>query len=383
MISANNPKSQTLVLKLKRLWDQCAKELAQFRRDRLILALTFLLPLMSLLILGFAIRLETKDIPLAVQDFDHSPLSRTYTERLFATNQFQPASWSGSDPVRDAIDRNSAKAAVVIPPGFARRIKAGKTSTVQILVDATDVNNARVIKSSINSTTIFFLRSVGLPSSIDRVVGHIRIWFNPGRKESLYIVPGAYAVILWMYPALLAALAMVREKEQGTIIQIYASSISAVELLLGKGLAYLLVALSQTLWIMVLGSLFFGLRLVGDPTPLLISTPIFLITSVLFGLFVGVRVSTQSAAAQGVSTVSFLTALLLSGFIYPVSNIPFPLSLVSNFVPARYYIELTRNAFVQGGGWASVWSVPLVLALLGLLLFYVAWLGLHQMQLPE
>lgn len=490
---------------MKRIWAQCVKELAQFRRDRLTVALAFLLPLLTLLIFGYAIRLESKNIPLAIEDLDRSPLSRSYIERLFATNQFEPAALprlnNRRDPAQVAIDKGLAKAALVIPPDFSRRIKSGQPSTVQVLVDGTDVNNARVIKNSIQATTNFFLRttdlqptfqqfaagnrersqssvnnsnrshspnqpslsnssrdseaqsspnplgarsnqtptvpgSLGLdqsnqtsldlspdlsegtqvpssrrfssapqnqsnsiPSSSSsnsgptnspmaargnpRVVVHSRIWFNPGRKESLYIVPGVFAVIFWIYPSMLAALAMVREKEQGTILQVYASSLSARELLLGKGLAYFLVGLSEVVLIMTLGALLFGLWFAGDPTPLLIGTPIFLAASILFGLFVGVRASTQSAAVQGVATIGFLTALLLSGFIYPLSNIPFPLSLVSNIVPARYYIVITRDAFVRGAGWPGVWFAPLAIAGLGLLLFMAAWRGLRRMQLPD
>jgi ABC-2 type transport system permease protein len=385
---------------VNKIWAQCSKELAQFQRDRITVVLAFLLPLITLLIYGFALRLEVKAIPLVVQDFDQSPLSRTYIERLFATNQFKAArlgsgQWTvggrNSFPTLDsrlstpdhAIDRGIAKAALVIPPDFSRRINSGKTSTFQVLVDGTDVNNARVIENSIRATTDFFLSSAGLQSGRSRVEAQVRLWFNPGRKESLYFVPGAYALILWVYPSLFTALAMTREKEQGTIIQAYASNMSAVELLLGKGLAYFLVAVGQTLFIMILGSLIFGLRLVGDPTPLLIGTLVFLMTSVLFGLFFGVRSTTQSEASQKVLSVGYLTALLLSGLIYPLSNIPFPLSLISNFVPVRYYIELTRDAFVRGTGWSGVWSIPLVLALLGLLLFIAAWRGLRQMQLPE
>lgn len=485
---------------MKRIWTQCVKELSQFRRDRLTVALAFLLPLLTLLIFGYAIRLESKNIPLAIEDLDRSPLSRSYIERLFATNQFEPAALPRSlgdrrDPAQVAIDKGLAKAAVVIPPDFSRQIKSGKPSTVQVLVDGTDVNNARVIKNSIQATTNFFLQTTDLqptfsqqfdpgnrdrsqspvnnsnqsrspnqpslsssnnspqvqsspnrpvgggnqplepgnlnldqnslslnppnlsggqdpstrgssvgsqnssnspPSSSraetnsfmatranPRIVAHSRIWFNPGRKESLYIVPGVFAVIFWIYPSMLAALAMVREKEQGTILQVYASSLSARELLLGKGLAYFLVGLSEVVLIMTLGALLFGLWFAGDPTPLLIGTPIFLAASILFGLFVGVRASTQSAAVQGVATIGFLTALLLSGFIYPLSNIPFPLSLVSNIVPARYYIVVTRDAFVRGAGWPGVWFAPLAIAGLGLLLFAAAWRGLRRMQLPD
>jgi ABC-type multidrug transport system permease subunit len=490
---------------MKRILAQCVKELVQFRRDRLTLALAFILPLLTLFIFGFAIRLESKNIPLVVQDFDHSKLSNTYIERLFATNQFEPVRWSGSDPARDALDRGIAKAVVIIPPDFSRRVKSNKVSTVQVLVDGTDANNARVIRNSIQATTNFFLQSVGLqqlgnqsnqsqadagsstntsqnlqsqsassnlsssnsrvqtatssvdvnrgnslqspantttsgiqsPSSsnqtnlnttdpgnaqtqlntdnrgfnslslsqssqnaigsgnvqsqsgannagaIGSVTAHVRLWFNPGRKESLYIVPGVYAVVLWIFPSLLAAIAMVREKETGTILQVYTSSLTAAELLLGKALAYVVVGLCIALLVIGLGSLIFQVELAGDPTPLLVGTPIYLGVAVMFGLLIGVRSSNQNAAVQGVSLVGFLSSFLLSGFIYPLSNIPFPLSLIPNIIPARYFIIITRDAFVRGIGWAGVWFDVLMVMILGLFFFNVARRALSRMQLPD
>lgn len=366
---------------MKKIWTQVVKELAQFRRDRLTLALAFLLPLMTLIIFGFAIRLEAKNIPLVVQDFDNTPLSRAYTERLFTTNQFNPVPWQGKSPVI-ALDRGIAKAAVIIPSELTRRIKAGKPSEVQVLIDGSDGNNARVIQNSIKATTNFFLRNSGLHSGTDKVVAHIRFWFNPGRKESLFIVPGVFAIALSIFPAILASISMVREKEQGTILLVYTSTLSATELLLGKALAYLLIFLGVTTLLMLIGSLIWGLGFVGDPSPLLIGTPLFLMSSVFFGLLIGVRASNQSSAIQG-AAFGFLPALLLSGFIYPLNNIPFPLSLLSYFVPPRYYIDLTRDAFVRGTGWSGVWYAPLALVLLSLLLFNAARRGLGRMQLPD
>jgi ABC-2 type transport system permease protein len=378
---------------MKSILAQCLKELAQFRRDRLTVALAFLLPLIYLLIYGFAMKLEIKEIPLIIQDFDRSSLSRTYIEQLFATNQFTAISWgnrhnksNSAAPISAAeeeIDRGTAKAALLIPPDFSRRIKSGKISTFQVLIDGTDVNNARVIANTIRATTEFFLISVGLKSNQPLIAPQVRFWFNPGRKESLYLVPGAYALILWVYPSLLTALAMTREKEQGTIIQAYASSLSAVKLLLGKGLAYLLIALMQTFLIMLLGAIIFDIWLVGNPIPLLVSTVIFLMTSVTFGLFFGVRSTTQGEATQKVLSVGYLTGLLLSGFVYPLSNIPFPLSLISYLVPVRYYIDVTRDAFLRGTGWTGIWFAPLMLALLGIILFISTWHGLRRMQLPD
>jgi len=368
---------------VERILSQCRKELLQFRRDRLTLGLAFLLPLLTLLIFGFAIRLEAKNIPLAIQDFDRSPLSRTYIERLFATNQFEPVRWEGKDPVRAALDSGLATAVVIIPPDFNRRLSQNKQTAVQVLVDGTDTNNARVIQNSIQATTNFFLTNDGLLTPVERIKARIRLWFNPGRKESLYIVPGVYAVVLWIFPSLLAAIAMVREKEKQTILQVYASSLSATEWLLGKTLAYLMVGLGEAIAVMGVGSLIFQLGFAGDPTPLLISTPIYLTVAVLFGMVIGARSSNQNSAVQVVSLIGFITALLLSGFIYPLSNIPFPLSLVSNVVPARYYIVITRDAFVRGAGWVGIWFDLLLLIVVGLVFFTVARRILHRMQLSD
>lgn len=367
---------------MKRILAQCFKELAQFRRDRLTVALAILLPLATLFIFGYAIRLETKNIPIVVQDLDVSPLSRSYVEQLFATNQFQPTQWSGENP-EAALDRGIARAAVIIPPDFSRQIQTNQPSTVQVLVDGTDANNARLVQNSVKATTFAFLRSSGLQRRRANIVARTRLWFNPGRKESLYIVPGVYGVILWIYPSLLAAIAMVREKERGTIVQVYASSLSAAELLLGKGLSYFMVGIAEALVIISLGSLLFRIGFAGDPTPFLVGTLIFLATSVMFGLFIGVRATNQNAAVQAVATIGFLTALLLSGFIYPLNNIPFPLSLISNIIPARYYIELSRDAFVRGTGWPDVWHLCVIVLLLGLLLFNAARRMLSRMQLPD
>ncbi|NWF60990.1 MAG: ABC transporter permease [Fischerella sp.] len=368
---------------MKRILAQCIKELVQFRRDRLTLALAFLLPFLTLLIFGFAIRLESKNIPLIVQDFDRTNLSSSYIERLYATNQFIPYKWSGTDPVRDAVDRGIAKAAVIIPPEFSRDVKASKNTELQVLIDATDVNNARVIKNSIQQVTNFFMRDQGLVPATSSITPKMRLWFNPGRLESLYIVPGVYGVVLWIFPSLLSAIAMVREKEKGTILQVYTSSISATELLLGKGIAYLLIAIAEALVLMVLGSLIFHVGLVAEPTALLIGTFLLLTDSVMFGLLLGVRSSNQNSAVQGVALIGFITALLLSGFIYPLNNIPFPLSLVPNVVPARYYIDITRDAFVRGTGWAGVWFDLVMLAILGLIFFNISRRVLSRMQLPN
>ncbi|MBU6229382.1 MAG: ABC transporter permease [Cyanobacteria bacterium REEB459] len=369
---------------MKRVWTQCSKELNQFRRDRLTLALAFLLPLAVLLIYGYAIRLESKNIPLAIQDFDRSVLSRSYQDRLFATGQFVPAADSGGPPAHP-LDQGKARATLVIPPHFEQHIQLHRPVTLQALVDGSDVNNARVIQNSLQATTQFFLRSSGLVPEGRRSPFNLRLrlWFNPGRQEALYIVPGIFGVILWVFPSMLAAICLVREKEQGTILQVYASDLSATEWLLGKHLAYWLIGLGEALVVMVVAMVLFGLRVRGDPTLLVLGVGVYLAASVAFGLFVGARAGNQTGAVQGTAIVGFLTALLLSGFIYRLENIPFPLSLVSKLIPARYLIAITRDGFVRGTGWSGVWYAPLVIALIGVLFFRLATRVLARMQFSD
>jgi len=174
---------------------------------------------------------------------------------------------------------------------------------------------------------------------------------------------------------------MVREKESGTILQAYASSITAKELILGKALAYVLIGLAEAFAIYALGMIVFSLPFEGDPVPFLLCTILFISNSVFFGLFIGTTTTTQSSAVQAVATGGFTSALLLSGFLYPLRNIVFPLSLLSNVVPARYFVELARDAFVRGGGWASEWRFPFILLLFSLFFFNMASKKIARMQI--
>jgi ABC-2 type transport system permease protein len=366
---------------MNRILSQCTKELAQFRRDRINLFLAFILPLLSLLIYGFAVRLEAKNIPILLQDFDRSSLSWHYSERLFATNLFTPVDWQGSS--EKALDIGLVKVAVIIPPEFSRRISSGKRTDVQVLVDGTDTNNARIIKNSIKATTQFFLQAENLIPDYSSVTVHTRIWFNPERLESLSIVPGVYAVVLWTFPSLLAAIAMVREKDKGNILLVYASDISAEEFILGKVLAYEIVGLGMSIIVMLMGAVIFHLPFAGSPIPLMLGTLLYIGASVMFGTMIGANTREQNSAVQSVSLIGFVTALMLSGFIYPLSNIPFPLSLVTYIIPARYFIVITRDAYVRGVGWPGVWFSIVMIIVLGLLLFNVTRKAMSRMQLGD
>jgi ABC-2 type transport system permease protein len=368
---------------MRRILSQCVKELVQFRRDRLTVALALILPLAVLLIYGYAIRLEVKNIVLSIHDLDNSPLSRTYTEQIVASQQFIPTPLIQGDPLK-TLDWGQAKAVVIIPPDFSRSLRDRRPVAVQVLVDGTDVNNARVIQNSIRAMTQRFIQTLSPPSDRQpQVVANVRLWFNPGRREALYIVPGIFGVIWWVFPSMLAAIATVRETEQGTIIQVYASDLTALEWLLGKELAYVIVGLGEAGLTLGVAMVLFDIRLRGDPTTLLVGTGAFVAAAVAFGLLVGVRTGNQTGAVQGTAILGFLTALLLSGFIYRLENVPVPLVWISRIVPARYLIEITRDALVRGTGWAGVGLAPGAIALIGLVFFALAVRIMAPMQSSE
>jgi ABC-2 type transport system permease protein len=359
---------------------QTIKELTQLSRDKLTLALGLLLPLLTLLIFGYAIRMEAKNIPLAVQDFDSTPASRKLVECLIGTNQLRLVE-AGHD-IQTALDKGRAKVGIVIPPGFARKLAQRQTAPIQVMVNGIDINNARVVQNSVIATCGYFARQyTGRPDSAIDI--DLRLIFNPGRAEPLFIVPGIYAIVLAIYPAFLSAIAMVREQEQGTIVQVYGSAMTPAQFIFGKLFAYTIFGIVEACVVMTVGFLCFQIRPQGDITPLLVCTLCYLFTNVLVGLFGGACSRAQLEAIQSVATMQFMTSMLLSGFLYPKFSIPYPISLLTYLVPAGYYIDVTRSVFVRGTGWQGLVAAPFVLILMSLLLFTLTWLRLRPMKFRE
>jgi ABC-2 type transport system permease protein len=365
---------------MKRILAQVRKELTQLVRDRLTLVLALVLPVALLLLLSKATSLTVKDIPVAVQDLDKTPSSRRYIEAVGASLSFKVGALPQNMSPELALDQNLARAAIVIPPHFERNLKRGQNAELQWLIDGTDANTANVMRGKASAITQSF--SAEIQAAAPKVAIHpeIRYWFNPGREDLKYFGPGVLAFGMTMFPTLLAALALSREGDLKTILQVYVSSITAFEYLLGKVIAYTIVAWAEWIGGMIVLLAGFGLSLAGDITPLLVTTFFYLLCTTCFGTMLGAAIPNQAAAIQAAQLGGFLTAFLLSGYVFPVENIPQPLRVLSNFVPMRYYLEVIRDAFLRGGGWAGIWHAPVVLALLSAFFFWRAWSVMKDMQ---
>jgi ABC-2 type transport system permease protein len=368
---------------MRRIIAQAKKELTQLVRDRLAVALALLLPVILLLLQTTAISLTVKDLPIIVQNLDQSEASRDLVDRFRQSLSFHVVSWPADRQPDEAFTANKARGALIIPEEFGRQIARGENATVQMLVDASDENTAQIIAGdSAQIVRAYNLENVGA-SHPQPVIAAIRLWYNPSRSSQKFYGPGIYVLAMSLFPPLLATLAMSKEGEQKTILQVYVSNISAHEFLLGKIAAFMIVALTESAVMMGILFLGFGLRFAGDPTPFLVATLFYVFCVTTFGNMLGAAIPSQVAAMQAVALTGFLLVYMLSGLLFPIENIPAGIRWISNFVWGRYYIVVVRDALLSGGGWPSVGFDVLAIAAIGSFFYMIAWRNLRRMQLKD
>jgi len=366
---------------MRRVVAQARKELTQIRRDWRTLALALVLPLVLLLLMSVGLSLTVNNLPVIVQDFDDSPASRDFVDAIRASITLHVVSWPIDRRPEQALSSNTARAAVIIPVHFGRDMARGVNSPVQLLVDASDANTAKLMAGYGNEIARAYNQGVAGTQNAAPVQTAIRLWYNPGLSAKKFYGPGIFVLGLSMFPPLLAALAMAKESEQKTILQVYVSSISAHEFLLGKILAFMVVALAECVLMLVLLFTYFGLALAGDPTPFIVATVLYTFCVAAFGTMVGATIPSQVAAMQVVALGGFLLVFLLSGLIFPIENIPAGLRWISNFIWGRYYIEVVRDALLQGGGWPAVWWKVTIIGVIGSVFYGMGWYSMRRMQL--
>jgi ABC-2 type transport system permease protein len=365
---------------MRRIIAQARKELTQIVRDWRTLALALVLPVVMLMLLSTALSLTVNELPLVVQDFDGSSASNNLVDAFRASLTFHVVAWPAEKSAEEALSSSAARAVLIIPPHFGRDMVRGVNAPVQILIDGSDANTAKLVSGYATQVTSAYNQQTSAGRAAAPVQAAIRLWYNPGLSSQKFYGPGVFVLGISMFPPLLAALAMAKEGEQKTILQVYVSSISAHEFLLGKIFAFMIVALAEALVMCGLLFTYFGLAFAGDPTPFIVATVLYTFCVAAFGTMIGANIPNQAAALQAVALGGFLLVFLLSGLIFPVQNIPIAIRWVSSIVWGRYYIEVVRDALLQGGGWAAVWYKVLFIGIIGSLFYTVAWRGMRRMQ---
>jgi ABC-2 type transport system permease protein len=366
---------------MRRIFAQSRKELTQIIRDWRTLSLALFLPLVLLLLMSTALSLTVSDLPIIVQDLDDSPASRDFIDAFRASITFHVVAWPVTKQPEQAFASSTARAAVIIQEHFGRDMARGLNSPVQLLVDASDANTAKLIAGYSGQIARAFNAITAGSSQAQPVQAAIRLWYNPGRSSMKFLAPGIFVLGLSMFPPLLASLAMAKEGEQKTILQVYVSSISAHEFLLGKILAFMGVAVAECLLMLIPLFTYFGLSMAGDPTPFIVSTVLYAFCVASFGTMVGAAIPNQVAAIQAVAFGGFILVFLLSGLMFPIDNILAGIRWISNFIWGRYYIEIVRDALLAGGGWPATWFKAAVIGFIGAVFYSIAWLKMRRMQL--
>lgn len=366
---------------MRRILAQVRKELTQLVRDKMALGLALVLPVTQLILMGSAISLTVSDLPIAVQDLDNSPASRSLVDAFRQSNTFHIVPFAVDRQPETAFTSNLARGALIIPEHFGHDIARGVSSPVQMLIDASDSNTARLVSGYAAEVTAAWNTDHGGGAQAAPVQAAIRFWYNPGRSSKKFYGPGIFVLGLSLFPPLLCALASAKEGEQKTILQVYVSSISAHEFLLGKILTFVAVAFCECLLLLTLLFTYFGLNFAGDPSCFVVATVLYAFCVCSFGTLIGSAIPNQQVAMQMVMLGGFLLVFMLSGLIYPIQNVPVQIRWLSNFIWGRYYIDVVRDALLEGGGWAAQWWKVLIIGVSGAFFYLMSWRNMRRMQL--
>ena len=332
------------------------KEFIQMRRDRLTFAMMIGIPIIQLLLFGFAINTDVKHLPTVVFDQSLSPESRDLLDSFSASGYFDINYIAGSfKEVNARIDNGEAKVGVVFPPDFAEHVRSGRTGSVQVIVDATDsmaassaISTAMTI-GQLRSQNIMIKRLEAVTGRVTALPYDIRIrpWYNPDFVTAFYMVPGIMGMVLTSTMVMITSMAIVRERERGTLEQLLITPLRTWELLLGKLLPYILVGYVQTTVSLLVGIGIFAIPLRGSILLLYGLTTLFIVASLTLGLVISTISRTQMQAMQ-MSFLIFMPSVLLSGFIFPREAMPKIFYYMSDLLPMTYYVEILRGIILRG-----------------------------------
>jgi ABC-2 type transport system permease protein len=357
------------------------KEFIHIIRDPRTLVVMFVMPLVQLILLGYAATSDVRNIPLAVYDQSRSPQSRQLVEAFVASGQFSVARVATSEQdLARLVDAGAVRAGLIIPPAYASDLLGARSAQVSFVLDGSDpsvassaLSSARLI-GQLEATEIqqqALARRGGAVTLVPPVEVRTRVWYNPDMLSSYFMVPALIGIILQMQATLLTASAIVRERERGTIEQLIVTPIRSWELIVGKILPFALVALLITLEVLLIGTLWFGVPIRGSLLLLLGISCLFLISSLGIGLLISTVAQTQQEAFL-LTFLTLLPSVFLSGFIYPLAAMPKVLQLISGLFPLTYFLVVVRGIVLKGVGVAALTDQIIALSIFAAVLIILA-----------
>ena len=355
------------------------KEFYHLIRDYRSLYLAFAIPLLLIILFGYALSLDFDNVETVFVDYDKSELSRDFIRKIDASSYFHVSTMlPGTKEAIEYLDHDRAKLAIVIGPDFQKSISADRETQMQIIIDGSDPTLGNLVRSYIYSFVeqynqkllISFLNRQGREQINPPVDGRVRIWFNEDLESRNFIIPGIIAVIIMIVGALLTSLIIAREYENGTMETIKSMPVKAGELLLGKALPYFFIGLTNVFIAILLGQLLFGIVMKGNFWLMIASASLYLCVALSLGLWISIVTKSQLMANQIAILTTYLPSLLLSNFVFPVINMPKFLQLITLVVPARYFIDILSGIYLRNLGIAYLWPSMLVLLVMFIVLTF-------------
>jgi len=339
-----------------------SKEMQHVLHDQRTLVILFLMPLLQLIIFGYAMNMELRHAPVGIVDYAQNVHSRDLVSKLDHNDYLAVREYTCGTEPETLFGTRLAQAVLVIPAGFG-----SSTMDMQLLLDASDANNAQLIQSYVSGILADENGIKLLPLDMAS-----QIMFNPELKSSYFFVPGLIAMILVMICALLTSISITREKELGTLEQLLVSPVSASEILLGKVVPYIALALMDTLLILGVGLWMFHVPFVGNVFVFIIFTLLYILAALCLGLLISTVAKTQQAAMMMALAATLLPTLMLSGFMFPIRSMPWILRQITYVVPARYYLQIIRGIMLKGNSVVELWQSGLILAGMSMFLLFIA-----------
>jgi ABC-2 type transport system permease protein len=336
------------------------KEFRQIRRDRRTLMILLFIPVLFLLLYGYALNFDIRHIRLAVEDRDLSPESRHLVSAFVNSGYFdQVASVTGDEEVVALMERDQIRAALHIPEGLGRDVQRGVPAEVEVVINGENANTATTVLSYASSiigteaARYQVVARIGGPAG-PRVDLEPRVWYNPDLRSSLFLVPGLLAYIAMITAVVSTALAVVREKERGTMEQVRMAPIGTLPFIVGKSLPYFVISMVAAVGVVLASMVLFDLPVRGSWWLLLLAIALYLFGALSMGLLISTIAQSQQVAFQVALLSSFLPTMLLSGFIFPIASMPTFLQIVTHVVPARYFLVALRGVLLKGTGFLAI-----------------------------
>ncbi len=374
-------------MKIRKINAIMMNEFLHLARDYRSLAMAFAIPILLILLFGYALSLDVEHIRTVVVDQDRTDISRDFIRELGASRYFTIiASIDSTREIDGLLDHGRASLAFVIPPGFTKNLRSDRLAPMQVILDGSDPNFANISMGYVNGfinaynqvILADFLNRAGMDAMDPPVNGRLRVWFNENLLSRNFIIPGIIAIIIIIAGTLLTSLVVAREYENGTMETLKSIPLGALEFMIGKAVPYYLIAIIDVLVSIFMGQLLFNVVMKESFWIMMFASTLYVFVAISIGLLLSTAIKNQLVANQAAILITYLPSFLLSNFVFPITNMPKVLQLITYLVPAKYYISILSDIFLRNVGFAAVWTDYVVLAAIPVILSSINYLLLKK-----